>query len=81
MINQNAAWVTSMSARGYIRGPEFSSYEELSAWDGSNTRPHIRRLIGDKYQVCFTDGQPYAEQTPTATNSGGSTYDIKDTPF
>jgi|Cruoilmetagenom7_1024161.scaffolds.fasta_scaffold00298_17 hypothetical protein len=81
MMDESAAWVTSMSARGYIRGPEFSSYEELSAWDGSNTRPHIRRLIGDKYQVCFTDGQPYAAQVPTAANSDKSIYDINDVPF
>ena len=44
-------WPTSMSARGYVQGPKFSSYEELSAWDSSNTRPHIRRTINGTSHV------------------------------
>ena len=80
-MDENAAWVTSMLERGYIKGPEFSSYEELSAWDGANKRSHIRRLIGNKYQVFFTDEQPYTAQTPTAANSERTTYDINDVPF
>jgi len=81
MMNDDEAWVASMSAHGYVRGPDFSSYEELSAWDGSNTRPHIRRLIGDRYQVYFTDGLPNVEQTPTSANVDGSSDDITDVPF
>ncbi|WP_172321685.1 hypothetical protein [Alterinioella nitratireducens] len=80
-MDDDEAWVASMSARGYVRGPDFSSYEELSAWDDSNTRPHVRRLIGDKYQVYFTDGLPNVDQVPTAADVDGPSYDITDVPF
>lgn len=80
-MDENEVWVASMSARGYTRGPEFSSYEELTAWDGSNMRTHIRRRIGDKYQVYFTDGQPCTAQPPAEVSSVESAYDICDVPF
>jgi len=49
------AWRRSMLSRGYTRGPRFSSYTELSAWDHENKRPHIRRRNGNGFEVFFTD--------------------------
>lgn len=54
----NGSWSAAMAARGYIKGPHFPSYEELSSWDSSNTRPHVRSRSEGGYQVYFTDGQP-----------------------
>lgn len=51
------AWMASMEARGYTKGPQFSSYESLSAWDSSNTRSHIRRPSYRGYFVYFTDSR------------------------
>lgn len=48
-------WRASMSARGYIKGPRFNSYDELSKWDKSNRRPHIRRRNSDGFEVFFTN--------------------------
>ena len=53
------AWSKSMIARGYIRGPQFSNYDEMLVWDRGNTRPHIRRKGYGGYTVFFTDGEPY----------------------
>jgi hypothetical protein len=49
-------WIEDMLARGYSKGPAFQSYDEMSAWNKSNTRPHVRSAIGCGYQVRFTDG-------------------------
>ncbi len=49
-------WIEDMLARGYSKGPAFQSYDEMSAWDKTNTRPHVRSTVGAGYQVCFTDG-------------------------
>jgi hypothetical protein len=38
-------WMTSMLARGYSKGPAFQSYDEMSVWDKTNTRPHARRML------------------------------------
>ncbi len=51
------SWTAAMEAKGYARGPQFSSYEDLSAWDRSNSRSHIRSRSGQNFQVYFTDGQ------------------------
>jgi hypothetical protein len=51
------AWRNSMISRGYTKGPQFSTYEELSAWDRENKRPHIRRRNGCGFEVFFTDRQ------------------------
>jgi hypothetical protein len=52
-------WIEDMLARGYSKGPAFQSYAEMSAWDKTNTRPHVRSAVGAGYQVCFTDGQTF----------------------
>lgn len=80
-MDETDIWITSMLSLGYVPGPEFSSYEELSAWDGGNTRPHVRRLIDGKYKVYFTDYQSHTEDTPTDSNEARSGYDIIDVPF
>lgn len=49
------AWSASMSAKGYVKGPQFASYEELAVWSLSNTRPHVRSQTIQGYQVFFTD--------------------------
>lgn len=49
------AWRSAMLARGYVEGPEFSSYEELSDWDRMNRRPHVRRRNSSGFLVFFTD--------------------------
>lgn len=56
--SDDRSWAVAMEAKGYAQGPQFSSYEELSAWDCSNTRPHVRSRSGEAFQVYFTDGQP-----------------------
>lgn len=38
----NDSWSTAMAAKGYTKGPQFNSYDELSAWDSLNARSHIR---------------------------------------
>ena len=48
--------MSAMLARGYSKGPTFQSYDEMSAWDNTNTRPHVRSAVGAGFQVCFTDG-------------------------
>jgi hypothetical protein len=35
----------------------------MSAWDKTNTRPHVRSAVGAGYQVCFTGG---GSDTPKA---------------
>jgi hypothetical protein len=50
------SWIEDMLARGYSKGPVFQSYDEMSVWDKTNTRPHVRSAVGAGYQVCFTDG-------------------------
>jgi hypothetical protein len=59
-------WVEDMLARGYSKGPAFQSYDEMSAWDKTNTSPHVRSAVGAGFQVCFTDGQK-------SVNEGGIT--------
>lgn len=80
-MDENNAWVTSMSALGYVRGPKFSSYEELSAWDALNTRAHVRRLISGEYMVYFTDAKLSSAQMPQNPENGGSPHDLNDVPF
>lgn len=53
-----STWRQSMMERGYTKGPAFSSYAELSAWDSENTRPHVRRRNGNGFEVFFTDRRP-----------------------
>jgi len=72
-------WFASMSAKGYVEGPQFASYEELSVWDLSNIRPHVRSQIGQGYQVFFTDGKPLEEpKKSTATSSRQSIVEMDD---
>jgi hypothetical protein len=52
-------WIEDMLARGYSKGPAFQSYDEMSAWDKTNARPHVRSAVGAGFQVCFTDGQTF----------------------
>lgn len=80
-MDKKDSWITSMLALGYVQGPEFSSYQELSVWDGLNTRPHVRRFIGDKFRVYFTDYRSDTQYTPVASDSSGSFYDINKVPF
>jgi len=54
------AWRASMASRGYSKGPQFSSYDELSEWDRGNNRPHVRRRTSFGYEVFFTDGNSSA---------------------
>ncbi|AXI46339.1 hypothetical protein C1J03_10070 [Sulfitobacter sp. SK012] len=54
----NDSWSSAMAAKGYTQGPHFSSYDELSAWDSSNARSHVRSRNDQGYQIYFTDGQP-----------------------
>ena len=35
-----------MLERRYTKGPDFRSYDELSVWDKSNLRPHVRSAVG-----------------------------------
>jgi hypothetical protein len=60
-------WIEDMLARGYSKGPVFQSYDEMSAWDKTNTRPHVRSAVGAGYQVCFTDGGQAADVPPVST--------------
>jgi hypothetical protein len=39
-------WMNSMLDRGYTKGPDFQSYDELSVWDKSNSRPPVRSAGG-----------------------------------
>jgi len=48
-------WCKAMESRGYSRGPRFSSYSELSNWDKTNKRPHVRRRSPNGFDVYFTD--------------------------
>jgi hypothetical protein len=63
-------WIEDMLARGYSKGPAFQSYDEMSAWDKTNTRPHVRSAVGAGYQVCFTDGQTFMGAGVEAAPSG-----------
>lgn len=47
-------WRNSMESRGYSRGPTFSSYLQLSEWDKTNNRPHVRRRSPRGFEVYFT---------------------------
>lgn len=73
------AWSNAMLARGYTRGPMFSSYDELSSWDLSNKRVHIRRRVGHVHVVYFTDNKTY-NKPKAAENSSSikSALDIDD---
>lgn len=57
-VDELDAWRRTMVSRGYTKGPRFSTYAELSAWDRENKRPHIRRRNGNGFEVFFTDRQP-----------------------
>lgn len=76
-------WSTSMSAKGYIKGPQFPSYEELSIWDLSNKRPHVRSRTSQGFQVYFTDGNSEDESRieTTATSKPHLTKFDDDIPF
>lgn len=77
--NDGRSWMAAMEAKGYAQGPQFSSYEELSAWDRSNTRPHVRSRSGEAFQVYFTDGQPHnGSKIPSTPNSGQQVTSIDD---
>lgn len=51
------AWRASMASRGYQRGPQFASYDELAEWDKHNKRPHVRRRNSRGFEIFFTDGK------------------------
>lgn len=53
--DETDAWSASMLAKGFVRGPQFCSYEELAVWSGSNSRPHVQSRSVAGYQVFFTD--------------------------
>jgi len=48
-------WSESMAAKGYVKGPSFETYEQLSEWDRQNTRPHLRRRTPGGYMIFFTE--------------------------
>jgi hypothetical protein len=52
-------WIDDMLARGYPKGPAFQSYDEMSAWDKSNTRPHVRSAIGGTFRASGNGGVEY----------------------
>ncbi|KUJ85982.1 hypothetical protein AVO45_03145 [Ruegeria marisrubri] len=70
--DEDDAWMASMKAKGYVRGPHFDSYQELNEWDRQNTRPHIRRPTYYGYDVFFTDGQPYIAPSSDRNSVGDS---------
>jgi hypothetical protein len=53
--SDDLSWAVATEAKGYAQGPQFSSYEELSAWGRSNTRQHVRSRSGQAFQVYFVD--------------------------
>ncbi len=84
-------WIEDMLARGYSKGPAFQSYDEMSAWDKTNTRPHVRSAVGAGYQVCFTDGDnpvndgltAFVENNRPALDAGSYEVNVEfpDVPF
>ena len=80
-MDETDVWTTSMAARGYVQGPKFSSYEELIAWEPSNTRPHLRRTIAGICHVYFTDAQSLSAEVPTEPKNTGPDFNINDVPF
>lgn len=78
--DEEDAWMASMKAKGYVRGPHFDSYRQLVEWDHVNTRPHIRRPTYYGYDIFFTDGQPYYEPT-NAVRTGAPSEKDDEIPF
>lgn len=52
--NELELWRTLMLSRGYLKGPRFSSFEELSEWERENARPHVRRRTPFGFEVFYT---------------------------
>ena len=71
-MNKKDSWAELMLSRGYSQGPNFLSYETLSAWDSTNKRSHIRQVFDGEYRVFFTDGQPYSSPSPKQMTSVGT---------
>lgn len=74
-LDENDAWRASMSSRKYEQGPCFSTYSELSDWEKTNNRAHIRRRTAMGFEVFFTDeknggkmSSPAARNTRTQTS-------------
>jgi hypothetical protein len=75
----NDSWSAAMAAKGYTQGPQFSSYEELSAWDSLNARSHVRSRTEQGYQIYFTDGQSHGgSESTVARDSKKPTPSIDD---
>ncbi|MCZ4351128.1 hypothetical protein O4H61_01230 [Roseovarius aestuarii] len=49
------SWSAAMLAKDYMRGPQFSLYEDLVAWELTNSRPHVRGQNKHGYQIYYTD--------------------------
>ncbi|WP_428544097.1 hypothetical protein [Profundibacter sp.] len=76
-------WRASMFARGYTQGPLFSSFEELSNWDRTNERPHVRRRTSDGFEVFFTDSKDFAsnDKSETPSINSSTANDDSEIPF
>ena len=54
--NSDNAWLATMLAGGYRKGPFFESYDALACWERAEApRPHIRKPLNGGYQVFFTN--------------------------
>lgn len=74
-------WSAAMIAKGYAPGPRFSTYEELSTWDSSNARSHVRSRSDQGYQIYFTDGKPGGGPESTSVpNDGQPRHSFDDDP-
>lgn len=69
-------WSKSMTAKGYIRGPQFETHDKLKEWDATNKRPHVRREGYGGFTVFFTDGKPYERPDVAETQSWMNDPDI-----
>lgn len=54
-LDEIESWRKSMVRKGHKKGPNFSTYANLSEWLRTNTRPHIRRPSPIGFEVYFTD--------------------------
>ena len=67
-------WSKSMIVKGYIRGPQFQSHEDLQKWDSNNKRPHVQREGYGGFTIYFTDGKPYENPDREKRNRDASSW-------
>lgn len=77
-LDENDAWRASMTARKFEQGPCLSTYSELSDWEKTNKRAHIRRRTAMGFEVFFTDEKCGGKMSSPAAGNTRNPTSISD---